>query len=80
MDTDLIKKLIEKAEVSGSAKYRAYVVNKLDQAYELLMNGKEIAKFVVTGYEQGYLETDASKTDYQVKTVASLQHFLTGQY
>lgn len=80
MDTELIRKLVEKAEESGSSRYRAYVLKKQDQSYELLMNGKQMAKFIVTGYEKGYLENNASKTDYQIKTVANLEKFLTGQY
>jgi hypothetical protein len=80
MDIEQIRKLVEQAELRGSAKYRVYVLNKLEHAYELLMNGKIMARFVVTGYEQGYLEENASKTAYQVKTVEALQAFLTGQH
>lgn len=39
-----------------------------------------MVNFVITGYEQGYLEENMAKTDYRINTVANLQAFLTGQY
>ena len=80
MNIELIKKLVAEADQKGSAKYRVYVLHKIENGYDLLMNKKEMAKFVVTGYEQGHLALNQAKTDYQVKTVSALQNFLTGQY
>ena len=80
MNTELIKKLVEQVESTGSAKYRAYVLSKNSQGYALTMNQKPLAQFVVTGYEQGYLAENAAKTPYQVTTVTTLQKFLTGNY
>ncbi len=80
MDIELVQKLIAEADLKGTAKYRMYLLRKLDNAYDLLLNGKEIAKFIVTGYEQGFLEINQAKSPYQIKTVASLQAYLTGKH
>ncbi|TRW67109.1 hypothetical protein [Lactococcus lactis] len=80
MDVNLIRHLIEICNEEGIAKYRVYSLKKLGSTYELFMNKKLIAKFIVTGYEEGYLETNLSKTPYQVKTVSSLLEYLTGEY
>ncbi len=80
MNTELIKRLVDEVNEKGMARYRAYSMQKVANAYELLMNKKAMAKFVVTGYEQGYLESNAAKTDYQIKTVRALESFLTGKY
>lgn len=80
MDTELIKRLVDETNQKGSAKYRTYVLTKNEQGYQLTMNKKPMVNFVITGYEQGYLEENMAKTDYQVTTVANLQAFLTGQY
>ncbi|MQW23321.1 MULTISPECIES: hypothetical protein [unclassified Lactococcus] len=80
MDTELIKRLVDETNQKGSAKYRTYVLTKNEQGYQLTMNKKPMVNFVITGYEQGYLEENMAKTDYQINTVANLQAFLTGQY
>ncbi|WP_374285683.1 hypothetical protein [Lactococcus sp.] len=80
MDTELIKRLVDETNQKGSAKYRTYVLTKNEQGYQLTMNKKPMVNFVITGYEQGYLENNMAKTDYQVTTVANLQAFFTGQY
>lgn len=80
MNTELIQRLLTQVEQTGAAKYRAYVMQKTEQGYEVLMNNKPLANFIVTGYEQGYLSNNAAKTAYQIKTVNSLQAYLTGQH
>lgn len=80
MDTELIKRLVDETNLKGSAKYRTYVLTKNEQGYQLTMNKKPMVNFVITGYEQGYLEENMAKTDYRINTVANLQAFLTGQY
>ncbi len=78
MDIKLIKKLIDECGVKGSAKYRMYTLIHVGSGYELMMNGKLIARFIITGYEQGFLEVNLSETPYQIKTVESLKTYLTG--
>lgn len=80
MDTELIKRLVDETNQKGSAKYRTYVLTKNEQGYQLTMNKKPMVNFVITGYEQGYLEENMAKTDYRINTVANLQAFLTRQY
>ncbi|CAM3128324.1 hypothetical protein GHI93_00900 [Lactococcus hircilactis] len=80
MNIELIKRMMDEVNENGSAKYRAYLLKKTGQAFELWMNQKLMAKFIVTGYEQGFLESNTSKTDYQIKTVASFEAYLKGQY
>jgi hypothetical protein len=80
MEIELIKKLIEKCEKEGQAKYRFYVLKKENNDYRLSMKDKEMALFHVTGYEQGDLIVNNAKTDYQVTTVNHLTAYLLGNY
>lgn len=78
MDIKLVKKLIDECVVKGYAKYRMYTLINIGSGYELMMNGKLMARFIITGYEQGFLEVNLSQTPYQIKTVKSLKTYLTG--
>jgi hypothetical protein len=75
-----VEELARLAWESGSAKKAGYAVVRDHEVVELFLRNNLLVKFRVTGYQQGVVEFQETKTKAQEVAAASFINYWTGAH